>query len=79
MVASIWRRGTRTVVVYEIGDADAEERRVETRVEACDAFPLNYSTNSIEGGGIGSLGFDLGAGGEGDEWITGNLFLSTRW
>lgn len=78
MGASICRRGKRTVVIYEIGDADAEERRVKTRVEACDAFSLDYSTNSIEGRGIGSLGFDLGAGGEGDEWITGNLFLSTR-
>lgn len=30
MGASIWRRGKRTVVIDEIGDADAEERRVKT-------------------------------------------------
>lgn len=27
------------------------------------------------GGGVGSFGLDLGAGGEGDEWVAGVVWL----
>lgn len=58
------RKLGRTVVVYEIRNTDAEEGGVETGVEACYAFSLHDSSNGVVGGGVGSLGFDLGAGGE---------------
>lgn len=63
--------GKRTVVVYEIGDTDAEEGGVETGVETCYAFSLDDSSDGVIGRGLCSFGFDLGAGGEGDEGIAG--------
>ncbi len=59
----------RTVVVDEVCDANAEEGGVEPGVEACDAFSLDYAPDGVVGGGLGTFGFDLGAGGEGDEGV----------
>ena len=50
------------VVVDEIGDADAEERRVEAGVEAWDALALDDATGGGERRRRGAFGFDLGAG-----------------
>lgn len=69
--------GRRTVIVYEIGDADTEEGGFETRVKAGYAFSLDYSSYGIVGGGMCSLGFDLGAGGEGDKRVAGGQLVST--
>jgi hypothetical protein len=59
----------RTVVVDEVCDANAEEGGVEPGVEAGDAFSLDYAPDGVVGGGVGTFGFDLGAGGEGDEGV----------
>lgn len=58
-----------TVVVDEICDADAEESRVEARVEAGNAFSLDDAADGVVGGGVGSFRFDLSAGGEGYEGV----------
>lgn len=42
--------GRRTVIVDEVCDAYAKERRVEARVQACDAFSMYYSPYGIVGG-----------------------------
>ena len=39
-----------TVVVYEVGDADAEERRVQPRVKSGDALALYDAARRVEGG-----------------------------
>lgn len=64
--------GRRTIIVDEVCDADAEEGRVETRVEASNAFSLYNAPNGIVGGGVRAFGLDLGACGEGDEGIARN-------
>lgn len=58
------------VVVDEVGDGDAEQGGGKTGVEAADALAGDNLLDGGEEGGIGrALGFDLGAGGEGDEGV----------
>lgn len=57
------------VVVDEVGDADAEEGRVDSGIETGNAFAGNDSLDGIDELALGLLGFDLGAGREGDEGI----------
>ena len=57
------------VVVDEVGDADAEERRVDARVQARDALARNDLLDGIAELALGLLGLDLGAGREGDERV----------
>ena len=61
----------RTVVVDEICDADAEERRVEAGVEAGDTLALDDASRGIERRRLSALRFDLGAGRECDERVAG--------
>jgi hypothetical protein len=44
----VYRGGRGTVVVYKVRNTNAEERRVETGVESCDAFALYDASRSIE-------------------------------
>ena len=67
-------RGRRTVIVYEIGDADAKESGLEARVEALDAFPLYDAPSCVERGRVGASGLDLGAGRERDERVSSGCF-----
>lgn len=57
------------VVVNEVGDADTKEGGVDSRVETGNAFAGNDSLDGIDELALGLLGFDLGAGREGDEGI----------
>jgi hypothetical protein len=50
------------VVVDEVCDADAEERRVEASVEPACAFAVEDMLYGCEEGGGGAFGLDLGAG-----------------
>lgn len=59
------------VVVDEVGDADAEQRRVDARVEARDALARNDLLDGFDEFALGFSGFDLGSGGEGDERVAG--------
>jgi hypothetical protein len=61
--------GRGTVVVYKVRNADAEKRRVKAGVESRDTFALYDASRGIERRGLGALGFDLGACGEGDERV----------
>lgn len=64
-------RQGRTVIVHEIRDADAEKSRFKAGVEASYAFSLNDAADGVVGGGMGSFGFELSAGGEGYEGVAG--------
>jgi hypothetical protein len=66
----------RTVVVDEVGHADAEEGRIEAGVEACNTLALDDAARCIEGRRLSALGFDLGAGGEGDERVAGGVLAA---
>lgn len=57
------------VVVDEVGDADTEERGVNAGVETGNAFAGNDSLDGVDELALGLLGFDLGAGRQGDEGI----------
>lgn len=48
------------VVVDEVGDADAEERRVDARVQARGTFPGNDLLDGIDELALGFPGLDLG-------------------
>lgn len=61
----------RTVVVYEVGDADAEQRRLETGVETANTLALDDTLGGIERRRLRPLRLDLGASGEGDERVAG--------
>lgn len=57
------------VVVHKVGHGDAEEGRVEARVQAAESLALDDVLDGLEEGRVGALGLDLGAGGEGDEGV----------
>lgn len=57
------------VVVDKVGNRDAEDGRVETGIESRETLTVDDGPNGLEKGGVGTLGFDLGAGGEGDQWV----------
>lgn len=59
----------RTVVVDKVGDADAEQGRLEAGIQARHALALDDALRGVEGGGLGALGFDLCAGRQGDERV----------
>lgn len=59
------------VVVDEVCDADAEEGRVDARVQAGDALAGNDSLNGGDEARVGLFGLDLGARGQRDEGIAG--------
>lgn len=59
------------VVVDEVGDADAEQRRVDACIEARDALARNDLLDGFGEFALGFLGLDLGSGGEGDERVAG--------
>lgn len=59
----------RTVVVYEVGYADAEEGGVEAGVETSDSLPLNNTADRIERRGLSALRLDLSPSGQGDEGV----------
>lgn len=61
--------GVCTVVVDEVGDSDAKQRRVQTRVQSCDALTLDNSACSAQSRRLGALRLDLSARGEGDERV----------
>lgn len=54
------------VVVYEVGDADAEEGRVDSRVEPGDALAGDDLLHGVDELGLGLSGFDLRSGRESD-------------
>jgi hypothetical protein len=45
MIQTCWYR---TVVVHKVGNADAEEGRVETGVEPCDTLALDDASRGVE-------------------------------
>ena len=49
------------VVVDEVGDADAEEGGVDSRVETGDAFAGDNLLNGVDELALGFLGLDLGS------------------
>jgi hypothetical protein len=57
------------VVVDEVGHADAEDGAVEAGVQARDALARDDGPHGRQEGGLGSGGFDLGAGREGYQGI----------
>jgi hypothetical protein len=57
------------VVVNKVGDADAEEGRVNTGVETRDTLTGDDVANSLTELALGLLGLDLSACGEGDERV----------
>lgn len=59
------------VVVDKIGDGNAKEGRVKTGVEAAKTLALDNVAHGVEEGRVGALGFNLGAGREGDERVPG--------
>lgn len=61
----------RTIIVDEIGDADAKESRVEPGIEASNAFALDNTSGGIKRRRLRTLRLDLCAGREGDERIAG--------
>lgn len=63
------------VVVYEVCNADAEQRRLESGVESDDAFPFDDAPRGVEGRGLRAFRFDLGARGEGNEGVTASVSL----
>ena len=78
---SLWARGGRglgTVVVDKVCDADSEQGAVEAGVQACHSFALHDAPDGVVGGGLGALGLDLGAGGEGDEGVAVWLVIAVR-
>ena len=64
------------IVVDEVCDADAEEGAVKACVEAGNAFAGDDAFGGVEGRCLGPLRFDLGAGGEGDEWVAMSMLAS---
>lgn len=58
------------VVVYEVGDTDAEESGVDARVQAGDAFACNDLLDCVEELALGLLRLDLGASGKGDQRVS---------
>lgn len=55
------------VVIDEVGDGDSEQGRRQAAVETGNALARNDLLDGGQEGGVdGALGFDLGAGGEGD-------------
>ncbi len=58
------------VVVDKVGDADAEQRRVNARVEAGDALAGDDFLHGITEFAIGLFRFDLRAGRQGDERVS---------
>lgn len=59
-----------TVVIDKIGKAYAKKGAIKARVKASHALSLDNATNGIIGRRLSALGFDLGAGGERDEWVS---------
>jgi hypothetical protein len=57
------------VVVHKVGDADAEESRVDARVKAGDALAGDNLLDSLDKLALGLFGLDLGAGRECDERV----------
>lgn len=57
------------VVVDEVGDADAEEGRVDARVQAREALARDDLLDGLGEVALGLFGLDLGSGGEGDERV----------
>lgn len=57
------------VVVYEVGNGDAEKGRVEPGVETTQPLALDNVLDGLEEGRVGTFGFDLGARGERDERV----------
>lgn len=57
------------VVVDEVGDADAEQRRVDARIEARDALARNDLLDGFDEFALSFSRFDLGSSGEGDERV----------
>ena len=51
-----------TVIVDEIGNADAKKGRIEPGVKTGDAFSLDDPAYGIVCGGVSSFGLDLCAG-----------------
>ncbi len=58
--------GSRTVVVNEIRDSDAEQCAIEAGIEASYSFSLDYASDRVVGGRLSSSRFDLSASGECD-------------
>lgn len=57
------------VVVDKVGDADAEKRRVDTRVQTGHTLARNNLLNGIDKLALCLCGLDLGAGRQGDERV----------
>lgn len=57
------------VIVYEVRDADAEERRVDARIETRNTLTGDDLLNGIDKLALGLFGFDLSSGRESDERI----------
>ena len=57
------------VVVDKVGQADTEERAVETCIETWDTLTLDDAPGSCEGAGLRAFGLNLSAGGEGNERV----------
>ena len=65
-----------TIIINEIRDTNPEQCAVEARIQACDPFALNDAPDGVVGCGLGAFGFDLSAGGEGDERVAVGLSVS---
>lgn len=61
------------VVVYEVGYRDTKNSGVEACVETGEAFAVDDGLDGFQEGRVGALGFNLGAGGEGDEGVAGDM------
>ncbi len=67
------------VVIDEVGYADAEEGAVKAGVEGGCTLALDDRFNCLEKCGLGALGLDLGAGGQGDERIARESSVWLNW
>lgn len=59
-----------TVVIDKVSNAYAKKGAIKARVKTCHALSLDDATNGIIARGSSTLGFDLCAGGQRDEWIS---------
>jgi hypothetical protein len=66
------------IVVDEVGDADAEQGRVNTGVEARDTFASDNLLDGLDKLALGLLGLDLCASGKGDERVSGCCVNAVR-
>ncbi len=58
------------VVVYEIRNTDAKERRIKPGIESCYPFPLDDALDGIEEAGVGALSLNLRTSRESNQWVS---------